>query len=289
MSQPALTKSVHQLEEEVGVLLLERSTRGVTLTSAGKAFVVRARAIQAELARAQEELASHATDNKGAVAIGMAPLAALLLFPLALRRFRISHPTTMVRVIEASPGVLLPMLRAQSLDLVVTKRSLGTQNSSIQVRPLLRTPLVVAGRRGHPRASAQSLADLVDADWLIFSPLGEPGTVLHELFDRAGLRTPHAAIQTESYATAIEVLAHTDAVGVVSPSLLARRWAEQIQQINIAQAVPSITLSLYVRKGSPPSKAGAAMGKALSAVAKEVALMDRKRTLEAEQRASRQR
>src|SRR5207237_9160519 len=71
VSHPALTKSLRTLEGEVGVSLIRRSTRGVVCTPAGRAFLIRARSIAAELRKAQEELADLTAPGGGVGARGL--------------------------------------------------------------------------------------------------------------------------------------------------------------------------------------------------------------------------
>ena len=58
ISQPAITKSIRQLEEELHVQLLQRNARGAAITRAGKTFLARARVVQAELRKAEDDLAA---------------------------------------------------------------------------------------------------------------------------------------------------------------------------------------------------------------------------------------
>jgi LysR family transcriptional regulator, regulator of abg operon len=73
VSHPAMTKSLRTLEQEVGVPLLRRNTRGVVCTPAGSAFLARARAIGAELRKARDDLADLKSPGGGTVSAGFLP------------------------------------------------------------------------------------------------------------------------------------------------------------------------------------------------------------------------
>src|SRR5919108_6228271 len=75
VSQPAMSKSLAQLEREVQAQLLLRTARGVVLTPAGRALVARARVIEAELRKAQEDLTALRGGQEGMVAFGVGPAA----------------------------------------------------------------------------------------------------------------------------------------------------------------------------------------------------------------------
>ena len=91
LSQPALTKSLQELEETLQFRLFERHARGVRPTEAGAVFVRAARRILAELRRLDEELDLLSTPGGGAVALGVLPVAAAGVLPGALARLKAMH------------------------------------------------------------------------------------------------------------------------------------------------------------------------------------------------------
>src|SRR5687768_7963377 len=80
VAQPVLSRQIRELENELGVQLLSRNGRGVTLTEAGKRFLVRARAISQDVQAAQDEASAQRTSPSGAVSIAMVPSAGALLW-----------------------------------------------------------------------------------------------------------------------------------------------------------------------------------------------------------------
>ena len=88
MSQPAL----QQLEEELGVQLMNRSGRGASLTPAGAAFLARARVAEAELRKAADEARSTVDDGSGLLALGLSPVGASLLLPELFITLRQTRP-----------------------------------------------------------------------------------------------------------------------------------------------------------------------------------------------------
>ena len=85
ISQPAITRSVQELEKELGVVLFERRTKGVTVTPMGAVFLRRAMAVRNELRRAQDEIAQMRGDLHGQVCVCLSSVAHMAMLPNALR------------------------------------------------------------------------------------------------------------------------------------------------------------------------------------------------------------
>src|SRR5271170_5587069 len=77
IAQPVITRSIRELEHELGTPLLERHSKGVALTPAGERFVRRIEAIRAEVRRAREEVEQWGGDFVGEVAIGLTPMVCM--------------------------------------------------------------------------------------------------------------------------------------------------------------------------------------------------------------------
>jgi len=121
VSQPAMSKSIRQLEQELHVQLLQRNARGAALTLAGKTFLARARVIQSELRKADDDLQELRGGERGTVGFGVAPVAGMLIVPEALQHFRRSQPAADVRVVEGASGALILLVRDETLDFCISR------------------------------------------------------------------------------------------------------------------------------------------------------------------------
>jgi LysR family transcriptional regulator of abg operon len=100
LAQPAITRSIRELEQELGVPLFERRQQGVRLTAGGQSFLRRAQAVQLELRRGQEELRQINGEMVGEVSIAMSTVANFLLQGKIVRNFRAKYPRAMLTITE---------------------------------------------------------------------------------------------------------------------------------------------------------------------------------------------
>ena len=79
IAQPVITRSIQQLEQELGISLLERTSKGVLPTPAGEAFVRRIEAVESEIQRARDEMAQWRGEDVGEVSMALSPIVCMTL------------------------------------------------------------------------------------------------------------------------------------------------------------------------------------------------------------------
>ena len=270
VSQPAITRSVRGLEAQLHARLLQRTPTGVVLTEPGRAFLARARAAQAELRKAEEEV-DRLDQRAGSVAFGVSPTATIMV-PEAITRFRQQFPQARVHIAEGLPQLLLPLVRDETLDFAICRRAVVKLDSALAFRPLFRHDFVVVARRGHPLEKASSLAQLVDASWISLLPIDAPDGPFASAFSPTGLPAPKQVIQCESYNTAIGLIAKSDMVGFLSRQLLAESiLGDFLQEIPVAEPLPSYSVGMFTRSDTPLTQAAGAMASAIVAASRALA------------------
>jgi len=266
VSQPAITRSVRGLEAELHARLLQRTPTGVVLTQPGRTFLARARAAQAELRKAEEEV-DPLGQRAGSVAFGVSPTSATMV-PEAINRFRQQFPQTRVHIAEGLPQLLLPLVRDETLDFAICRRAVVKLDSALAFRPLFRNDFVVVARRGHPLQKADSLAQLTEANWVSLLPAAAGGP-LDRVFSQTGLSVPQQVIQCESYNTAIGLIAKTDMLGFLSRQALDESILRDfLEQIPVAESMPSFIVGMFTRADTPLTQVAGAMAKAITTTAR---------------------
>jgi len=254
VSQPAVTKSVRSLEAELGAELLHRSSLGVMPTPAGAAFAARARVAQLELDRAREEVRGGRGEAAVSLNVGVGSAPMVLVATRAIARFRKQHPLCRMHVVEGPGHALLPRVRDGTIDVALAQRVEAAAAPGLKYRPLLRTRLVVAGRRGHPLAHARSLGELHGADWLVYRPPNTHG-VLEDAMRAEGLPFPARFMHCESFALTLALIGTSDLLGLLVPQALGGANKALLQEIALKRPLPELSVGMYRRSETPLSVA----------------------------------
>jgi DNA-binding transcriptional LysR family regulator len=174
LAPPALSRQVRALEQEIGVSLLTRTTREVSLTRAGLVLLEEARLIIVKLERAVRLSRDASTSSGRTLRIGAIDAASASFLPDILVAFRSAHPNIDLKFVEAMTAPLLQMLDAGKLDLCLIRPPKRIADFAYETLRVER-PLVILPSQ-HPLASAPSITmeDLRDEPFIIPSKRGRP-------------------------------------------------------------------------------------------------------------------
>jgi LysR family transcriptional activator of glutamate synthase operon len=184
IAQPALSQQIRRLEEEVGVGLVERTTRKVALTEAGELLAVRARRILAELEIAREELEALRGVDVGHVTIGAIHTMGPIDLSLALAVFHEAHPGVALTVREQASEECAALLRVDELDLAFLSVTERVESHELAFQQLISEELMVLLPRDHALAGRARvrMAELAQEHFISF----RQGARLRELLFSAG-------------------------------------------------------------------------------------------------------
>ena len=227
VTQPAVTQMLKGLERAFGVALVERGRRGVRLTDAGQAALVRLRCARHEIEFAREAALS---SLQPMLRVGATPIATLQLLPRAVSRMRTQLPGVRLTLTETGVESLWRQLSEGTLDALVGR--LPGQNpqypqlNGLRYEVVGTERMVLVGSKSHPmaqaaprsRSTAQWLKALSTSHWVL--PPSDALAVLNfnEWFGQAGLMPPVPTVVSGSFYASLNMVAKSELLAVVPES-----------------------------------------------------------------------
>lgn len=197
VSQPPLSRQIHDLEHELGVTLFERGPKAVRLTKAGRLFLPEARAV---LQRVEEAMRAVKSTRAQELNVGYAPSPTLEVLPAALRLFRQAEPAVQVLLHDLSTGEMLAGLRDESLDVALLVIDSKRTTPELKVEKLTEFPMGVLLPLDHPlsRAKAIQVGEIAGEDFVAYNEKDYPDyhKFLNQLF-RPTQRKPRIATEVD--------------------------------------------------------------------------------------------
>ena len=252
IAQPAISRSVRELERELGVTLFERQPKGVVPTRLGELFIQRARAAQNELMRAVDEIDQLRGKAHGNVSACLSTAAHIGLLPDTLKPFRQRFPDVKLNLSEGLFPDAEAALKDSTIDFYVGPLPEQRITGKLIAEDLLENRRVIMARKGHPLAAATSLADLVDCEWITTSITVKAEHELGPLFERHGLPRPRITIQAHSALTMATVVAYSDILTMLPVQWTQFPWTESLlQKIDIKETLAAPTICIVRRANLP--------------------------------------
>lgn len=246
-SQPAMTRMVQQLEEELGLQLLHRSIKGVQLTEAGKLVMRHSSSVFAQLGYLRDEVEALKNNTREQLSISVAPAISLSILPAAVRRFLRHFPDVHLNV----SGTLLPAALDELLDGTLDC-ILGSATQEVferaNVRPLLEVDIVVIAAADNPVSGLErvSLADLRDARWFVAG--GSEN--LSRYFGNAGLEAPKAFVTCDSLTAMIALVAGGTGLGLAPAPYTSSGFFPSVKVVRIVEPLDPRKIQLVTRKNA---------------------------------------
>lgn len=199
VSQPALTRSIRQLEETLGVPLLEREGRGVVPTRFGISLARHARTIEAELRHATRDLEDLRTVETGHLVVGASPVGSAMLMGPALARLRERMPGLAIVIRSDGLDAMFDRLERGEVDIIVGSFARGEKRERLVEEVLFQNPLSVIVRASHPltRRAGLDFADLADQDWIMTRGSAAIRELIANEFRFEGMDLPPFAVETD--------------------------------------------------------------------------------------------
>lgn len=216
MTQPAISRSISELERDLGAVLFDRHARGAQLSPMGERFVQRASAAMAELQRARDEIKQLQGKNIGSVMACLSSGAQVRLLEGALVPFLKRYPGVQLKLFEGQYPAAELGLKDGSIDFYIGPEPdpETSIDSELVSEFMYDHHLVVVVRKGHPLSNAESLEELTNAQWVSGTP-GHQIDNLSKAFLKQSMPLPDVVVRCSTINTILFSVMHTDLLALV--------------------------------------------------------------------------
>ena len=222
VSQPAISKTIADMEYSLGVRLLDRGPQGVEPTIYGRALLDRGLVAFDELRQAVKHIEFLADPKAGEVRIGTSVVIASGFAATVVDRLSRQYPRIAVHLLAAEAAMTYRALEERRVELVIVGIFTPVSEQHMNAEILYDDPFVVAAGAQNPwcRRRNITLADLMDEPWTLPPPDSLTGPIVVEVFRASGLDLPRAALLTSSIPARNALLASGRFLTMVPASVL---------------------------------------------------------------------
>ncbi len=257
LTQPALSKTLKELEEILGAVLMTRDRAGVRLTPEGEVFLEFASQSLAALRRGISGVADVRLGGAEVLRVGALPSVAVRLMPRVVAHFRQLSPTTQLVLRDGAHEALTRDLLSGSLDLVIGRMSAPETMVGVSFTQLYQERVVCVARRGHPLTSRDGLGPRDLAEWPLLYP--PEGAAIRPLVDRwclsQGLGPFRDRIDCVSGAFGRRFLRISDALWFISEGVVAPEIDDgTLEALPLDLTLTAGPVGLMTRPESAPSR-----------------------------------
>jgi DNA-binding transcriptional LysR family regulator len=254
VSQPAFSRRIEKLEEALGVQLLERTTRRVSLTSVGRDFDRKVQQLLDDLDHTLLGIRGVATSRMGEVTIACVPSTVYYFVSQVISRYHERYPKVRVKIFDASANEVLTAVSRSEADFGLN--FVGAQEPDIEFRPLMEERFVAACRRDHPLAKKRRVTwtELAQYDYISVSKASGNRLLLDQALSGLPGR-PQAIYETQHVTTMLGLV--EAGLGVAAVPSIAMPAADHPLLVSVPLLDPVISrrIGLIQRKGRALSPA----------------------------------
>ena len=214
LTQPAVSKTLVELEELAGARLFERGRQGARLTRDGEAFLMHALPVLEALDAAGKAISRHNAPGARAIHVAALPTVGPDLLPPVITAFRTLYPDARIVLRTAANTALMAMLKGREADVALGRMSDPEMMVGLSFELLYLEPLVIAARPGHPLAalSVPTLAQVLGYPLVVSGKGTVPRHHTETWLQKLGMALPANCIETMSVSIARLLLRQSDAL-----------------------------------------------------------------------------
>jgi DNA-binding transcriptional LysR family regulator len=250
-TQPAVSRSIGELERTVGVRLLDRGPQGVEPTNYGRVLLDGGAAVFDDLRQTLKSIEFLADPTAGEVRIGCNPFLAASFVSAVVDRLSRRYPRIVFHLVTAYVETLHRELRERNVDLLITRRSGPVADERLGYEFLFDNSYVVAAGVQSPwvRRRRIELAELVNELWVLPPPESTLGSVAMEAFRASGLDYPRTTVVTEPAEVRISLLATGRFLSIFPASVLRfSTMRTELKVLPVKQAFARVPVGIVTLK-----------------------------------------
>ena len=254
ITQPAVSKTLKELEDTLDVSLFDRTIRGAKLTPFGDVFLRHAGASVAALRQGVDGIAQVRNRGGATVTVGALPTVSAGMMPRAILAYKRRATGTTVRVITGDNAILLAALRVGEVDLVVGRLAEPEQMKNLVFEHLYTEPVSFVVRPDHPLTREAGFALTRILDFTVLLP--SEGSIIRPAVDRLllanGIGGVPDRIETVSMPFGRRYVRSSDAVWIISRGVVAEDIAEGVlAELDVDTAITNGPVGLTMRADQP--------------------------------------
>jgi LysR family cyn operon transcriptional activator len=256
VSQPALSQQIRELEERMGVQLLDRSGRTVRPTDVGEAYLRHVRRALDELEVGGRAIRDVQDLSSGALRLGFTPLFAIYLLGPLIRRYRDRFPGIVLTITEMAQEEMELALGADALDLGLAFSDVLAED--VEWLPLHTEKMSLIVGQGHPAANRDREMDtaaLAAEPLALLGPTFATRAMVDRYLRSVGVH-PYVAVEANSIAAIVEMVRRAG-LATILPEVVAQEQMG-LCVVRLAPAIDSLRVALLQRRGSYRSAASRA-------------------------------
>jgi LysR family transcriptional regulator, carnitine catabolism transcriptional activator len=248
LSQPVVSRTIGDIERHLGARLLERTTRRVALTAAGREFLAVADSILDTYRLGLSRFSAYRAGEFGHITIAALPSVAAVLLPPVVAAFLAGHPGITLHLLDGTTREVLEHLRSGAADLAVTDQS--PASAALDVHPLAEDRLRAVLPAGHHYTSRPELtwADLAVERFIAFSQDSSVRRLTDLGFAQAGVE-PETLVETRAVATAGGMIAAGLGISAMPELVLPLLSFTQLTTRPLERPAVTRKLALHLRSG----------------------------------------
>ena len=247
VSQAALSTSMRQLEDRLGVKLFDRHPGGVTPTIYGDALNLRAKIVESELSLAVDEIECLRGAKKGTVTMGVGPSILSSVIADLVVLLTNKRPDIELKVLAGPQKMLLSAVIEGDVELAITTIPDNLSSKEINFEKIFELKTFPIVRCGHPLASAEDVdwENVRDYPWIIIDPISEPRE--EELFRIINQGVPRTVIKTNSPSLIKSVVRKSDCITFMPDIMISEHEAQRYSILGSKKGIYRTPMGIVTR------------------------------------------